>query len=266
MKKLVAVANCRHVRDLLRAVPGSERRPLVCGAGCDRVRLSLHRRHARRQDERARRADQRRLPVALRALLRLLVLSQARRPARPDHRYQTQIGGAWHDERRRPAPRALVVAKTIKQTGMLAENEVIAGTVGKFNFRGLLKIMPLGLRMAAKGKIPPLIMPPGPTRSPKSGRSSKPWRSPSHHDRRHHRHASGQGPLEIRPNEALRLLPRLRRQRVVHGAVQLDPAARRPARHRARGVNRSVVLWGVRSQRRQSRRCPRAERAHLRAG
>ena len=60
-----------------------------------------------------------------------------------------------------PGPRhALVVAKTIKQTGMLAENDVIVGTVGKFNFKGLLKIMPLGLRMAAKGKIPPLIMHP----------------------------------------------------------------------------------------------------------
>jgi succinate dehydrogenase / fumarate reductase iron-sulfur subunit len=60
-----------------------------------------------------------------------------------------------------PGPRhALIVAKTIKQTGMLAENEVIAGTVGKFNFKGLLKIMPLGLRMASKGKIPPLFMHP----------------------------------------------------------------------------------------------------------
>jgi len=60
-----------------------------------------------------------------------------------------------------PGPRhALVVAKTIKQTGMLAENEVIVGTVGRFNVRGLLKIMPLGLRMAAKGKVPPLIMHP----------------------------------------------------------------------------------------------------------
>jgi succinate dehydrogenase / fumarate reductase iron-sulfur subunit len=55
---------------------------------------------------------------------------------------------------------ALIVGKTIKQTGMLAENDVIVGTVGKFNFRGLLKIMPLGLRMAAKGKVPPLIMHP----------------------------------------------------------------------------------------------------------
>jgi len=60
-----------------------------------------------------------------------------------------------------PGPRhALVVAKTIKQTGMLAENDVIVGTVGRFNVRGLIKIMPLGLRMAAKGKIPPLIMHP----------------------------------------------------------------------------------------------------------
>ena len=60
-----------------------------------------------------------------------------------------------------PGPRhALVVAKTIKQTGMLGENEVIAGTIGRFNFKGLLKVMPLGLRMAAKGKIPPLIMHP----------------------------------------------------------------------------------------------------------
>ncbi len=60
-----------------------------------------------------------------------------------------------------PGPRhALVVAKTIKQTGMLAENEVIAGTIGRFNFKGLLKVMPLGLRMASKGKIPPLFMHP----------------------------------------------------------------------------------------------------------
>jgi succinate dehydrogenase / fumarate reductase iron-sulfur subunit len=55
---------------------------------------------------------------------------------------------------------ALVVAKTIKQTGMLHENEVVIGTVGRFNFRGLAKIMPLGLRMAVKGKVPPLFLKP----------------------------------------------------------------------------------------------------------
>jgi len=66
---------------------------------------------------------------------------------------QTDAAGPRH---------ALVVAKTIKQTGMLAENDVIVGTVGRFNIRGLIKIAPLGLRMAAKGKIPPLIMHPVP--------------------------------------------------------------------------------------------------------
>jgi succinate dehydrogenase / fumarate reductase iron-sulfur subunit len=64
---------------------------------------------------------------------------------------QTNAAGPRH---------ALVVAKTIKQTGMLAENEVIAGTIGRFNFKGLLRVMPLGLRMAAKGKVPPLFMHP----------------------------------------------------------------------------------------------------------
>jgi succinate dehydrogenase / fumarate reductase iron-sulfur subunit len=57
---------------------------------------------------------------------------------------------------------ALVVNKTIKQTGMLAETEVIQGTVGRFNFRGLIKIAPLGLRMAAKGKLPPPFIKPIP--------------------------------------------------------------------------------------------------------
>jgi len=55
---------------------------------------------------------------------------------------------------------ALVFAKTVKQKGVLDENEVVVGTVGRFNFRGLAAIAPLGLRMAIKGKIPPLILHP----------------------------------------------------------------------------------------------------------
>jgi succinate dehydrogenase / fumarate reductase iron-sulfur subunit len=55
---------------------------------------------------------------------------------------------------------ALIVAKTIKKTGMLDENQVVIGTVGRFNFRGILKIVPLGLRMGIKGKVPPLIVHP----------------------------------------------------------------------------------------------------------
>lgn len=57
---------------------------------------------------------------------------------------------------------ALVVAKTIKQSGMLNENEVIIGTVGRFNIRGIIKVAPLGARMALRGKVPPLFMHPVP--------------------------------------------------------------------------------------------------------
>jgi len=57
---------------------------------------------------------------------------------------------------------ALVIAKTIKQTGMLHETEVIAGTIGRFNFVGLAKVSTLGIRMALRGKIPPLTIKPVP--------------------------------------------------------------------------------------------------------
>jgi succinate dehydrogenase / fumarate reductase iron-sulfur subunit len=62
-----------------------------------------------------------------------------------------------------PGPRhALVVAKTIKQTGMLHETEVIQGTVGRFNIKGLLKVAPFGLRLAMAGKLPPMFLKPVP--------------------------------------------------------------------------------------------------------
>lgn len=57
---------------------------------------------------------------------------------------------------------ALTVNATIKKTGMLAETEVIQGTVGRFNIKGLLKVAPLGLRMASKGKLPPPFVKPIP--------------------------------------------------------------------------------------------------------
>ena len=62
-----------------------------------------------------------------------------------------------------PGPRhALVVGKTIKATGMLHETEVIQGTVGKFNFVGLIKVAPLGIRMAIRGKLPSPFLKPVP--------------------------------------------------------------------------------------------------------
>ena len=57
---------------------------------------------------------------------------------------------------------ALVVNKTIKKTGMLAETEVIQGTIGRFNIKGLLAVAPLGLRMASRGKLPPPFLKPIP--------------------------------------------------------------------------------------------------------
>ncbi|MEA2785920.1 MAG: succinate dehydrogenase / fumarate reductase, iron-sulfur subunit, partial [Candidatus Eremiobacteraeota bacterium] len=57
---------------------------------------------------------------------------------------------------------ALVVAKTIKATGMLHETEVIQGTVGRFNIVGLIKVAPFGIRLALAGKIPPLFLKPVP--------------------------------------------------------------------------------------------------------
>jgi len=62
-----------------------------------------------------------------------------------------------------PGPRhALVIAKTIKSTGMLHETEVIQGTVGRFNIKGLIKVAPFGLRLAMAGKIPPMFLKPVP--------------------------------------------------------------------------------------------------------
>ncbi len=62
-----------------------------------------------------------------------------------------------------PGPRhALVVAKTVKQTGMLHETEVIQGTVGRFNIKGLIKVAPLGIRIALAGKMPPMFLKPVP--------------------------------------------------------------------------------------------------------
>jgi succinate dehydrogenase / fumarate reductase, iron-sulfur subunit len=57
---------------------------------------------------------------------------------------------------------ALVVTKWIKKVGMLHETELIAGTIGRFNVRGLLKVAPLGLRMLYKGKMPPPFLKPIP--------------------------------------------------------------------------------------------------------
>jgi hypothetical protein len=54
------------------------------------------------------------------------------------------------------------VAKTVKATGMLHENKVVQGTVGRFNIRGIIKVAPFGIRLALAGKMPPLFLKPVP--------------------------------------------------------------------------------------------------------
>jgi succinate dehydrogenase / fumarate reductase iron-sulfur subunit len=61
---------------------------------------------------------------------------------------------------------ALIVSKSIKQTGMLNETELIIGTIGRFNIKGLIKVTflgaALGARMMLKGKNPPPFIKPIP--------------------------------------------------------------------------------------------------------
>ena len=57
---------------------------------------------------------------------------------------------------------ALVVNRGIKKTGMLVESELIIGTIGRFNIKGLLSVAPLGLRMLSRGKMPPPFLKPIP--------------------------------------------------------------------------------------------------------
>ena len=57
---------------------------------------------------------------------------------------------------------AMVVADTIKKTGFLEESQVIPGTLGYFNLVKLAPVIPLGLRLLLKGKMPPLLMRPVP--------------------------------------------------------------------------------------------------------
>ena len=60
------------------------------------------------------------------------------------------------------ARHAMVVADTIKKTGFLEESQVIPGTLGYFNLVKLAPVIPLGLRLLLKGKMPPLLMRPVP--------------------------------------------------------------------------------------------------------
>ena len=55
------------------------------------------------------------------------------------------------------ARHALSFFKSIKHSGRLNENQLPVESMGFFNIKGLLGLIPIGLRMLLKGKIPPII-------------------------------------------------------------------------------------------------------------
>ena len=55
------------------------------------------------------------------------------------------------------AGHALSFVKSVKHSGRLNENKIPVESMGYFNIKGLLDLVPIGLRMLLKMKIPPII-------------------------------------------------------------------------------------------------------------
>jgi len=81
------------------------------------------------------------------------------KPARPFERIKEIMAVALEEgvNNNNGARHALSFAKSIKHSGRLNENQLPVESVGFFNFKGLLSLLPVGLRMFLKGKVPPII-------------------------------------------------------------------------------------------------------------
>jgi succinate dehydrogenase / fumarate reductase iron-sulfur subunit len=55
------------------------------------------------------------------------------------------------------ARHALSFVKSVKHSGRLNENKIPVESMGYFNIKGLFELLPVGLRMLLKGKVPPII-------------------------------------------------------------------------------------------------------------
>ncbi|MEE3253275.1 MAG: succinate dehydrogenase, partial [Nitrospinota bacterium] len=55
------------------------------------------------------------------------------------------------------ARHALSFTNSVKRSGNLNENRIPVESMGFFNIPGLLSLIPVGLRMLLKGKVPPVI-------------------------------------------------------------------------------------------------------------
>jgi succinate dehydrogenase / fumarate reductase iron-sulfur subunit len=81
------------------------------------------------------------------------------KPARPFDRIKEIMTEALkqgiHDNN--GARHALSFVRSVKSSGRLDENRIPLESVGYFNIKGLLDLVPVGLRMLFKGKIPPIF-------------------------------------------------------------------------------------------------------------
>jgi succinate dehydrogenase / fumarate reductase iron-sulfur subunit len=81
------------------------------------------------------------------------------KPARPFYRIKEVMAVALEKGVRgnNGARHALAFVKSIKHGGRLNENQLPVESVGFFNIKDLLGLIPIGLRMLLKGKMPPII-------------------------------------------------------------------------------------------------------------
>ncbi|CAI2717955.1 succinate dehydrogenase/fumarate reductase iron-sulfur subunit [Nitrospina watsonii] len=81
------------------------------------------------------------------------------KPAQPFYRIKELMTVALEEgvTNNNGARHALSFTKSIKHSGRLNENTLPVESVGYFNVKGLMDLLPIGLRMILKGKMPPII-------------------------------------------------------------------------------------------------------------
>jgi succinate dehydrogenase iron-sulfur subunit len=81
------------------------------------------------------------------------------KPAQPFYRIKEVMAVALEKgvHNNNGARHALSFVKSVKSSGRLNENMIPVESMGYFNFKGLLELVPIGIRMLLKRKIPPII-------------------------------------------------------------------------------------------------------------
>ena len=81
------------------------------------------------------------------------------KPARPFDRIKEIMTVALEEgvHNNNGARHALSFTNSVKRSGNLNENRIPVESMGIFNIPGLLSLIPVGLRMLLKGKVPPIF-------------------------------------------------------------------------------------------------------------